>query len=117
MSKLTEAILTDRTGKDIAEKLHTLAVLKGIEVGSNLEKVTTMQEIRRIVQSGKAADVFQIGDQVIVPWTDTKTGTTYSVPMDVIKIANVTLKDVRDPLFMITTPVRRGKVLIWQEKG
>lgn len=93
MSKLTEAILTDRTGKDIAEKLHTLAVLKGIEVGSNLEKVTTMQEIRRIVQSGKAADVFQIGDQVIVPWTDTKTGTTYSVPMDVIKIANVTLKD------------------------
>ena len=27
------------------------------------------------------------------------------------------IRDVRDPLFMITTPVRRGKVLIWQEKG
>lgn len=85
--------MTDETGKDIAEKLHTLNILKGIEVGSSLEKVTTMQEIRRIVQSGKAADVFQIGDQIIVPWTDTKTGTKYSVPMDVIKIANVTLKD------------------------
>lgn len=90
MSKLTEAILTDRTGKDIAEKLHTLAVLKGIEVGSNLEKVTTLQEVRSIVQSGKAADVFQFGDQIIVPWTDTKTGTKYSVPMNIIKAANVT---------------------------
>ena len=93
MSKVTSPIMTDETGKDIAEKLHTLNILKGIEVGSSLEKVTTMQEIRRIVQSGKAADVFQIGDQIIVPWTDTKTGTKYSVPMDVIKIANVTLKD------------------------
>ena len=91
MSKVTSPIMTDETGKDIAEKLHTLNILKGIEVGSSLEKVTTMQEIRRIVQSGKAADVFQIGDQIIVPWTDTKTGTKYSVPMDVIKIANVTL--------------------------
>ena len=93
MSKLTEAILTDRTGKDIAEKLHTLAVLKGIEVGSNLEKVTTLQEVRSIVQSGKATDVFQFGDQIIVPWTDTKTGTKYSVPMNIIKAANVTLED------------------------
>ncbi len=93
MSKLTEAILTDRTGKDIAEKLHTLAILKGIEVGSNLEKVTTLQEVRSIVRSGKGADVFQFGDQIIVPWTDTKTGTKYSVPMNVIKITNVTLED------------------------
>lgn len=53
MSKVTSPIMTDETGKDIAEKLHTLNILKGIEVGSSLEKVTTMQEIRRIVQSGK----------------------------------------------------------------
>lgn len=85
--------MTDETGKDIAEKLHTLNILKGIEVGSSLEKVTTMQEIRRIVQSGKAADVFQIGDQIIVPWTDTKTGQsdatlTYDGVISVCKMEN-----------------------------
>ncbi|MFR2213678.1 MAG: hypothetical protein ACLS61_07520 [Ruminococcus sp.] len=91
MSKVTSPIMTDETGKDIAEKLHTLNILKGIEVGSSLEKVTTMQEIRRIVAVEKRLRMSsESGDRSSFRGQTPKPEQNTLYTMDVIKIANVT---------------------------
>lgn len=55
--------------------------------------ITSYAAIQRIVRQGLAPQFFQIGDQIIVPWTDTSTGETYQVPLDIVHFGNVTLKD------------------------
>lgn len=54
---------------------------------------TSYAAIQRIVRQGLAPKFFQIGDQIIVPWTDTSTGKTYQVPLDIVHFGNATLKD------------------------
>lgn len=93
MSKITSPIVTDETAKQIVEKLHTQNALLGVIAGANLEQIDNIKEIHSIVQSGKAADVFSIGDQITVPWTDVSTGRTYLAVHDVVRIGNAELAD------------------------
>lgn len=92
MSKITEPMLLDSTGKAIVEKLHTQNMLLNLMAGAAMEGTTSMAEIRKIVQLGKAADVYNIGDQIVVPWTDIATGQKYEVVLDILSFRNVTLK-------------------------
>lgn len=51
----------------------------------------TLQEIHQIVQSGEAANVFSIGDQINVAWND---GTNdYVLPWDIVHFGDVELED------------------------
>ena len=93
MSKIKDPVILDKTGRDIVDKLHTQNLLLNILASSAIEVATDLKEIQRIVQSGNAAKVFNIGDQIIVPWTDRATGTVYQVPHDVVHFQNVTLQD------------------------
>lgn len=93
MSKVTEPILLDSTGKDIVEKLHTQNMLLNLMAGAAMEGTTSMAEIRKIVQAGKAAEVYNVGDQIVVPWTDVATGQKYEAVMDIVSFRTVTLKD------------------------
>lgn len=93
MSKVTVPILLDETGRELVEKLHTHNLLLGLIAGDNLEATNNIEEIRKIVQSGKAAEVFHVGDQIVVPWTDKAAGKIYNVPLDIVHFGNVTLQD------------------------
>lgn len=92
-NKIAKPILLDETGKEIVEKLHTQNMLLNIMAGAAMEGTTSMAEIRKIVQAGKASDVYNIGDQIVVPWTDIATGQKYEAVADIVSFQNVTLKD------------------------
>lgn len=92
-NKIEKPILLDETGKEIVEKLHTQNMLLNIMAGAAMEGTTSMAEIRKIVQAGKASEVYNIGDQIVVPWTDITTGQKYECPMDIIAFTTATLQD------------------------
>lgn len=51
----------------------------------------TLREIHEVVRAGEAANVFSIGDQIMVKWND---GTTEHVlPWDIVHFGNVELQD------------------------
>lgn len=93
MSAITSPVILDSTGQQIVEKLHTQNLLLDILAGATLEHTENLDEIANIVKSGKASEVFNIGDQIIVPWKDTAANKTYSMPFDVVHFGNVTLED------------------------
>ena len=90
MSQITRPVVLDESfnaiGNAIVEKLHRQNVLLDIIAGSQIEEIADMNEIAHIVRAGHAKDVFSIGDQIIVPWTDTVSGRTYSFPWNVASI-------------------------------
>lgn len=94
MSQITKPVVTDETAQKIVEKLHTQNLLLDVIAGTRLERTENLDEIARIVRSGHAKEVFDIGDQIIVPWTDQETGKTYDMVWDVVHIADeVELED------------------------
>ena len=93
MSKITEPMMLDSTGKALVEKLHTQNLLLNVMANSAIEVASSLEEIHRIVQTGNAAKVFNIGDQLILPWTDKATGTTYQYPFDVVHFGKVNIED------------------------
>ena len=92
-SKIQKPIALDETLKQVVQKLHTQNLLLNVMAGESLEATETMAEIRKIVQNGHAQDVFNIGDQIVVPWTDITTGKTYNAVLNIVHFGNVTLKD------------------------
>ena len=93
MSKVTEPILLDKTGREMIDEMRTQNMLLGILSGTNINSVQDLKTIRSIVQSGNANKVFNIGDQIVIPWTDTAVGKTYEVPLDVTHFGDVTIQD------------------------
>lgn len=93
MGKVRKPIVTDDTAKQIVDKLHTQNLLLNVISGSAIETAGSLDEIHRIVQSGNASKVFNIGDQIIVPWTDRASNVTYQAPLDVVHFGDVTLQD------------------------
>lgn len=89
MSKVKSPVILDKTGKDIVSVLHRQNLLLDIMAGAAVESASTLKEIHNIVRSGNAPKVFNIGDQIIVPWTDKAIGKTYQVPLDVVHFGNV----------------------------
>ena len=76
MSKITEPMLLDKTGQQflgLMEKQNEL--LTAIASGYNY-KPTSIADVFAVVQSGNASQVFNYGDQIILPWTDKATGKT-----------------------------------------
>ena len=51
----------------------------------------SLTEIQQIVQDGLAPDVFNVGDQILVTWTDTATNTSYQCPLDIVAFEDVTV--------------------------
>lgn len=93
MSKITEPILLDSTGREMVNEMRTQNMLLGILSGTNINSVQDIRTIRRVVQSGNANKVFNIGDQIIIPWTDTAANKMYEAPFDVVHFGDVTLQD------------------------
>ena len=93
MSAITSPVILDSTGQQIVEKLHTQNLLLDILAGATLEHTENLDEIANIVRSGEANKIFNIGDQIVVPWTDPVADKTWSMPFDIVHFGNVTLED------------------------
>lgn len=77
MSKVTEPMLLDKTGQQLLGAMTKQnELLTAIASGYNY-KPTSIADVFAVVQSGKANQVFNYGDQIILPWTDKATGKTY----------------------------------------
>ena len=94
MSQVTKPILLDETGKEIAGALRQQnALLSAMARGSVNALASSWNDIHNIVREGLAAEIFHVGDQLIVPWKDVATDKTYEVPLDIVHFGKVTLKD------------------------
>ena len=89
MSKVKKPVFLDETGKELVDVLHRQNLLLDVMANTAIESASTLKEIHNIVRSGNASKIFNIGDQIIVPWTDKATGKTYQVPLDVVHFGNV----------------------------
>lgn len=84
-------LLLDSTGKDIASALVRQNFILAKWASQAGAEISTLAEIQAIVRSGKASEVFDVGDQIIVPYT--RGANTYDMPFDIAKFENVELQD------------------------
>lgn len=78
----------------INDQLDKMNHILGSMVRQKMNDATEVdiEEIAKIVRRGLASEVYDIGDQIIVPWKDTS-NVEYSIPFDIVHFGNVTLED------------------------
>lgn len=87
-------IISDTTGVRIADLLgEQNAILRVANASSIAAVASDLRTIQQIVRNGYASQLFNIGDQIIVPWRDTVAGTDYTLPFDIVHFGNVELQD------------------------
>ena len=79
----------ESTMQEISQALQTIAFTQARQE----HNITSWDYITGIVRKGLAPKVFNIGDQIVVPWTDIATGQKYDAPLDVCAFPTVTLQD------------------------
>ena len=87
MSSVTKPIILDETGKQMADTLEQMTDALELIAVAHAQSIdlTNMREVQEIVRAGKAADFFNIGDQIDVVWKpDNSSDTTYHIPFDVV---------------------------------
>ena len=93
MSEITKPVMLDETGHLIVEGLARQNILLSqlVSASSEATPVATLNEIHEIVRAGEAANVFSIGDQIMVNYNN---GTTdYVLPFDIVHFGDVELQD------------------------
>ena len=94
MSQVTKPMMLDETGRRIADALEmNNALMSAMAKGDVDANITDLGYIHDIVRRGLAPKLFNIGDQIIIPWKDVAADVTYDVPLNVVHFGNVTLKD------------------------
>ena len=83
MSNVTKPIVLDET-------LQTTNKFLAQMVREKLDDTLNWSQVQEIVKRGIAEDVFSIGDQLTVKWTDTDTNTEYDMPFDITHFGKVT---------------------------
>ena len=59
-------------------------------VREKLDDTLNWKQVQEIVKRGIAKDIFSIGDQLVVKWTDPDTSTEYDMPMNIVHFGKVT---------------------------
>lgn len=93
MSEITKPIMLDETGRLIVEGIarQNLLLTQMITTQETATPVATLNEIHEIVRAGEAANVFSIGDQIMLNYND---GTNdYVLPWDIVHFGDVELQD------------------------
>lgn len=93
MSEVTKPIFLDETGHLVVDVLarQNILLTELISAESHATPVSTLNEIHRIVQSGEAPNVFTIGDQLQLNYTEGETN--YVLPWDIAAFGNFELQD------------------------
>lgn len=93
MSKVTKPVVLDETAKQVVAQMQLQnEILTSLASGINY-KPTSIKDVLNVVRAGQASKVFQVGDQIIVPWTDIATGQKYDVPLDIVAFGTSALQD------------------------
>ena len=93
MSEITKPMMLDETGRLIVEGIarQNLLLTQMITTQGTATPVATLNEIHEIVRAGEAANVFSIGDQIMLNYND---GTNdYVLPWDIVHFGDVELQD------------------------
>lgn len=93
MSQVTKPVLLDETGQAMLSEMHRQTAMLSAIARQSIAGITNWKDIQAIVKQGLAPEVFNIGDQFIVPWKDVAADRTYDLPLDVVHFGNVTRRD------------------------
>lgn len=89
---ITTPVITDLTGQQIVEGIARQNLLLARMVpDSSATPHATLAEIHAIVQAGEAANVFKVGDQIMVKYNDG--ANDYVLPWDIVHFGNAELED------------------------
>lgn len=87
-------IISDTTGLRIADLLgEQNAILRVANASSIAAVASDLRTIQQIVKNGYASQLFNVGDQIIVPWRDVVADVSYSLPFDITHFKDVELQD------------------------
>ena len=87
-------IMSDTTGLMIADRLgEQNAILRVANASSIAAVASDLRTIHQIVKNGYASQLFNEGDQIIVPWRDVVADVSYSLPFDITHFGDVELQD------------------------
>ena len=93
MSKVTKPVVLDETAKQVVAQMQLQnEILTSLASGISY-KPTSIKDVINVVRAGQASKVFQVGDQIVIPWKDITTGQKYDVPLDITSFGNATLQD------------------------
>ena len=96
MSVIAKPIILDETGQSLVTAIHRQNALLEVMATDQLDALTeNLHEIHHLVQNGYAQDIFNIGDQINVAWTDNSANPAkaYTAPLDIVHFGNVELLD------------------------
>lgn len=89
-----KAVMSQKAVTDELKLIEaSVDVLDSVVRGTIDPLTLSWKDIQNIVREGLAAELFKVGDQLIVPWTDVAANVTYEVPLDIVHFGNVTLED------------------------
>lgn len=105
MSSIKKPILLDETGVQLVDTikealdesklqtsaLRTQAAMLSVIARGSMSNITSWRDIQALVRQGWAREVFHVGDQFVIKWTNKATGTVYDVPLDVVHFGDVKL--------------------------
>lgn len=93
MSKVTKPVVLDETAKQVVAQMQLQnEILTSLASGISY-KPTSIKDVINVVRAEQASKVFQVGDQIVIPWKDITTGQKYDVPLDITSFGNATLQD------------------------
>lgn len=88
--------MLDETAKQVVAQMQLQnEILTSLASGINY-KPTSIKDVLNVVRAGQASKVFQVGDQIIVPWTDIATRQKYDVPLDIVALEHQHCRMVRN---------------------
>ena len=94
MSTVTESgrLLTNEVGISMVNLLHEqnslIRVIAADKIASGLRNVA---ELKSVIESGEAQDIFDIGDRVILDYTENNV--EYEMPFNIVHFGNAVLED------------------------
>ena len=89
----TVDLVSETTAKGILEEAkYRNALLATMAADKMPALAADYNGIAQLVRNRVADKIFNIGDQIVIPWTDKKTGHTYQAPLDVVHFGDVELK-------------------------
>ena len=105
MSSIKKPILLDETGvqlvdtiKEVLDEsklqtsaLRTQAAMLSVISRGSMSNITSWRDIQALVRQGWAREVFHVGDQFVIKWTNQVTGQAYDIPLDVVHFGDVKL--------------------------
>lgn len=85
-------LLKDETGQDIVQAINKQNLLLQVLASDKVQSID-LQTFKKMSREGTLSQIFNVGDQIFMEWTDKSTNTTYNVPLNIVHFGDAELEN------------------------